>query len=136
MGRRPAAARVIFIAAALVLAAGIVSVSIPGMITGTERAGPRVAAPASPTTTAVTATTTTTVAAPPSTLATVHPSPSAAPALVPISRSTALARTGTHTGNLLAGGVALVMLGGVLVLAQRPEPYAPRHLRRRRARSR
>jgi hypothetical protein len=136
MGRTPLAARVTLIAAAMVLLAGVVSASIPGLF---NKAGRSLQSLNAPTVTTVPGVPTTlppaptSVAAAPTTTTTAQIPPSTAPASVPISRSATLPRTGPLERNLLPTGIALILLGGVLVLGQQPEPYAPRHLQRRRA---
>ena len=140
MGRLPASARITLVAAALVLVAGVVSASIPGLFGGGKRTAPPVAAPLATTTvpapTATTLPAPTATTAPAGTSATTQAPVTAAPAAPPpafisASQSRTLPRTGPPTRNLFASGIALVLLGGVLVLSQHPEPYAPRHRQRR-----
>lgn len=133
MGRSPLATRATLIAATMVFVAGVVSASIPGLLTGTKRTQGRLSAPITSTT--IYSPATTTPPPPSSTTVTTQPPVSVAPQPAVFSQPNALPRTGTHMGSLVATGVDLLMLGGVLVLSQRPEPYRPRHSARRRSRS-
>ncbi|HEX4865971.1 MAG TPA: LPXTG cell wall anchor domain-containing protein [Acidimicrobiales bacterium] len=134
MGRSPLATRATLIAATMVFLAGVVTASIPGLLAGTKHAQVHLSGPIPSTTIYVPPTTT--PPPPPSTTVTTQPPVSAAPQPAVFSQPSSLPKTGSHTGNLVAAGLDLLMLGGVLVLSQRPEPYRPRHRARRTRRSR